>query len=78
MSISDYKAALINIIDSTNDEALLKEWKTRLEEEYKSYRQNRTDETGTASTTKTTPDENTGKDDTSGYVVLESGLGIDE
>ena len=78
MSISDYKAALKNIIDSTNDEALLKEWKTRLEQEYESYRQNRTDETRTASTTEATPDESTGKDDTSGYVVLESGLGIDE
>ena len=78
MSISDYKTALINIIDSTNDEALLKEWKTRLEEDYKLYQQKQPGETDTASTTETTPDENTGKDDTSGYVVLESGLGIDE
>ena len=66
------------MIDSTNDEALLKEWKSRMEEDYKSYQQKQSDANNTASSTEVTPDEKSGKDDTSGYVILESGLGIDE
>lgn len=31
MSINDYKTSLKNLIDATNDEALLKYWKAQLE-----------------------------------------------
>lgn len=31
MSISDYKTSIKNIIDATNDEALLRHWKEQLE-----------------------------------------------
>lgn len=74
MTINDYKAALKDIIDATDDEALLKHWKTHLEWELEQYKQ-RSNETQNASTESTSQKD---KDDDEGYVILESGLGIDE
>jgi hypothetical protein len=76
MTINEYKTALKNIIDSTDDEELLKHWKTHLEWEFEQYQQ-RTSQQDT-SPTESTPIGNTGKDDAAGYAILESGLGIDE
>ncbi len=78
MTINDYKAALKNIIDATDDEAILKHWKTHLEREFEQYRRQRSDQPQHTSRAESTSDKDTGKDDTSGYAVLESGLGIDE
>ncbi len=66
MTINEYKAAIKQMVDATDDEALLKHWKNHLEPEFEKYRK------GQSQSTKKDND----KDD--GYVVLESGLGIDE
>lgn len=76
MSINDYKGALKTMIDATDDEALLKQWKTQLEWEFDQYRQRTAQEDGNTSSVSAT--EKQDGDDTTGYVVLESGLGIDE
>lgn len=78
MDINDYKAALKQIIDATNDEAILKHWKTHLEREYEQYQQQGLDQSKTSSGNLSGANTSDDKDDTSGYVILESGLGIDE
>lgn len=77
MTIPEYKAALKNLIDATDDEELLKHWKTHLEREFEQYReqQSRDKETGQS---ESTPSPSSDNDESEGYSVLESGLGIDE
>lgn len=77
MTINEHKAALKNIIDATNDEQLLRHWKTHLEREFEQHRQRAGQEQQTSSAEASSA-KNTDKDDDEGYVVLESGLGIDE
>lgn len=77
MNINDYKESLKKMIDATDDEAILKRWNDQLESELEQHRQQQSDQSQQASTGGSTSD-NAGKDDTTGYVVLESGLGIDE
>lgn len=74
MTINEYKDALKNLIDATDDEQLLQHWKTHLEGEYEQYRQR----TGGQQASSADSTRGQGKDDDEGYVVLESGLGIDE
>jgi 23S rRNA maturation mini-RNase III len=76
MSINDYKTELKNMIDATDDEALLKHWKTHLEWEFDQYRQRTENARSNAQAGSAT--ENQDDDDTTGYVTLESGLGINE
>jgi hypothetical protein len=78
MTIDDYKAALKDMIDATDDEAILKHWKTQLEQEFEQYRQQQSDQPQDPSPAEPTANNDADKDDASGYVVLESGLGIDE
>jgi hypothetical protein len=78
MTIDDYKAALKDMIDAIDDEAILKQWKTQLEQEFEQYRQQRSDQPQDPSPAEPTANTNTDNNDASGYVVLESGLGIDE
>lgn len=76
MDINDYKTALKNIVDATNDEAILKHWKAHLEWEYEQYRQRGSGQSQQDASIETSNAKS--KDDTEGYVILESGLGIDE
>ena len=77
MDINDYKEELKRIIDATNDEAILKHWKTHLEWEFEQYQQKSFGQSQSLSSTPSAS-KTDDKDDTSGYVILESGLGIDE
>jgi len=71
MDINDYRAAIKSMIEATNDEALLSHWKNHIEKEFEEYKQR--NEGAQDSTTQTKE-----KKDNEGYVILESGLGIDE
>lgn len=71
MSISDYKTSLKQLIDATDDEPTLQRWQALLQKDLEQHQQ-RTSPSGD----ETANEEN--KEDTSGYAVLESGLGIDE
>jgi hypothetical protein len=79
MNISEYQLALKNMIDDTRDETLLKRWKEQLEADLrqnnKTVNSNKPDNSGRVKDEEAKTDK---KDDTSDYVVIESGLGIDE
>lgn len=78
MTINDYKATLKNIIDNMNDELVLQRWKTLLETEFEQYRQGNPEESQRVTATGSAVGDTTDKEDNAGYVVIESGLGIDE
>ncbi|HEU4901459.1 MAG TPA: hypothetical protein VFT06_01675 [Flavisolibacter sp.] len=78
MTINDYKAALKNMIDATDDESLLQRWKMQLETEFDQYLQRNPGQAQQTSLTEPTAGGTTDNDKDSGYVVIESGLGIDE
>ena len=76
MSIAEYQLSLKNLIDATNDETLLKRWKEQLEADIAEAKE--TNLSGTEASSSGETQEEPKKDDTSDYVVIESGLGIDE
>jgi hypothetical protein len=78
MTINEYKTALKNMIDATDDETLLQRWKTHLEAEFEQYRQEHTEQPQQTAATEPVAGDTASKDNESGYVVIESGLGIDE
>lgn len=78
MNINDYKTALKNIIDNTNDETVLQRWKTLLETDLEQYRQENPEASQQATATESAAGDITGKENDGGFVVMESGLGIDE
>lgn len=79
MSIAEYQVSLKNLIDATSDETLLKRWKAQLEGDLEQEKAN--SPAGKNESSANGPEqrpESEKKDDTSDYVVIESGLGIDE
>lgn len=79
MSIAEYQLYLKNLIDTTTDETILKRWITQLEADPEQGSEKTPVDNGNTSLSEpvqeSKPDK---KDDTSDYVVIESGLGIDE
>ena len=79
MSIAEYQMSLKNLIDATNDETVLKRWKAQLEGDLEHMREKNPAVKQESSLNDRTQKPNSEKkDDTSDYVVIESGLGIDE
>jgi hypothetical protein len=79
MSIAEYQSSLKKLIDATTDEATLKRWKAQLEGDLKQTGEKISDEEGKSSLTETGEEPMLEKkENTSDYVVMESGLGIDE
>ncbi len=79
MSIAEYQLSLKNLIDATNDETTLKRWKTQLEADLEHTREKNPEDRQKPSLDESAQEPSSEKkDDTSGYVVIESGLGIDE
>ena len=77
MTIPEYKAALKNLIDATDNEELMKHWKTHLEWEFEQYRQQQSREPAAQANASASAGSQD-KDESAGYAILESGLGIDE
>ena len=78
MTINDYKTALVTIIEHTDNEALLIQWKNYIENSLAEFNQKPSDDTNEPSLSESRADKQQKKDDTDGYVIMESGLGIDE
>jgi len=79
MSIAEYQVSLKNLIDATNDETILKRWKAQLEGDLEHMREKNPADKQESSLKETAQEPNSKKkDDTSNYVVIESGLGINE
>ena len=79
MSIAEYQLSLKNLIDATTDETILKRWKAQLEGDLEQSAEKIT-ETNENTSLNTPVDEpkSDKKNNTSDYVVIASGLGIDE
>ncbi len=79
MSIAEYQLSLKNLIDATNDETVLKRWKAQLEGDLERMREKNPADKQESSLKETAQEPNSEKKhDTSDYVVIESGLGINE
>jgi hypothetical protein len=79
MSIAEYQVSLKNLIDATNDETVLKRWKAQLEGDLEHMREKNPAVKQESSLNERAQEPNSKKkDDTSNYVVIESGLGINE
>lgn len=79
MSTAEYQLSLKNLIDATNDETTLKRWKAQLEEDLEHMREkNPSDKQASSLNEPAQEPKSEKKGDTSDYVVIESGLGIDE
>jgi hypothetical protein len=79
MSIAEYQLSLKNLIDATNDETVLKRWKAQLEGDLERMREKNPADKQESSLNEGAQEPNSKKKhDTSDYVVIESGLGIDE
>jgi hypothetical protein len=78
MTINDYKTALVSIIERTDNEALLSQWKNHIENSLEQFSQKPSDDTNEPSLSESRADKQQKKDDTDGYVIMESGLGINE
>ncbi|RYF86634.1 MAG: hypothetical protein EON98_03095 [Chitinophagaceae bacterium] len=74
MSIAEYQVLLKNIIDATTDEALLKRWHSQLQGDVQTAKNNLSDKEQSTSGQQVSEEQQ----DTSDYVIKESGLGIDE
>jgi len=71
--------SLKNIIDATNDETLLKRWKAQLEKDTQHVKEKNPANKQESSLNEPAQEPNPEKkNNTSDYVVIESGLGIDE
>ncbi len=75
MSIAEYQMSLKNLIDATNDETVLKRWKAQLEGDLEHMREKNPADKQESSLKEPSSEK---KDDTTDYVVIESGLGINE
>ncbi len=79
MSIAEYQLSLKNLIDATTDETTLKRWKAQLEADLEHGSEKMPGDNGNTTLTEPVqelkPDK---KNEASDYVVIESGLGIDE
>ncbi|MDQ6609371.1 MAG: hypothetical protein M3Y85_06090 [Bacteroidota bacterium] len=79
MSIAEYQLFLKDLIDNTTDEAILKKWKSQLEADIESTSEKNADDKQNTSLNEAGEEKKSNeKDDTSDYVIIESGLGIDE
>ncbi len=79
MSIAEYQLSLKNIIDANNDEATLKRWQAQLESDHEQTREKNPADKQESSLDESAQEPNSEKkNDTSDYVLIESGLGIDE
>ena len=79
MTIAEYQLYLKNLIDTTTDETILKRWKVQLEADLDQRSEKNPGNKQNTSLNEPAPEPKSDKkDDTSGYVVIESGLGIDE
>ena len=79
MSIAEYQLSLKNLIDATTDETILKRWKAQLEADLEQGSEKISYDKQNNSLNEPVPEPKPDKkDDTSDYVVIESGLGIDE
>ncbi len=79
MSIAEYQLSLKNLIDATNDETTLKRWKAQLEGDLEHMKEKNPADKQESSLNEPAQEPNSEKKvDTSDYVVIESGLGIDE
>ena len=74
MSIAEYQVLLKNIIDATTDEALLKRWHNQLQGDVQTAKNNLSGKEQSTSAQQASEEQQ----DTSDYVIKESGLGIDE
>ncbi|HZH63820.1 MAG TPA: hypothetical protein VEY10_02940 [Flavisolibacter sp.] len=79
MSIAEYQVSLKNLIDATTDETILKKWKIQLEADLEQRSEKMPDsrENTSLNAPVDEPKSDT-KNDTSNFVVIASGLGIDE
>ena len=79
MSIAEYQLSLKNLVDATTDETLLKSWKEQMEADLAKAK-GKAASGNQESSLNESSNESTSekKDDTSDYVTIESGLGIDE
>ena len=78
MTINDYKTALVTIIERTDNEALLIQWKNYIENSLEQFNQKPSDDKSELASSEPKSGKQPKKDDTDGYVIMESGLGIDE
>jgi len=79
MSIAEYQLSLKNLIDATTDETILKRWKEQLEGDVQHMDEKIAEDKQKSSLNEAPAEPAAGKkEDTSDYVVIESGLGIDE
>lgn len=76
MSIAEYQLSLKKLIDATDDETLLKRWKAQVEADIAQANEKNPDSKPLNEAAQEPKAEK--KDDTSDYVIIESGLGIDE
>ena len=79
MSIAEYQMSLKNIIDATTDETILKRWHSQLEADLSQKEVSISEDKEESLLSEPTQEtEAEKKKDTSDYVLVESGLGINE